>query len=82
MKEEIILIPIERIRVVNPRVRDKRKFAKVVDNIRSVGLKKPIQVSPREVQPGEPPAYDLICGQGRMEAFQALGYHEAQRGGD
>jgi len=76
MNEKIELIPISRIRVVNPRVRDKRKFAKVVESIRNVGLKKPIQVSPRAVPKGEPPAYDLVCGQGRMEACQALGYCE------
>lgn len=76
MSREIELIQISRIRVVNPRVRDKRKFAKVVESIRNVGLKKPIQVSPRAVPKGEPPAYDLVCGQGRMEACQALGYTE------
>ncbi len=76
MKEDIVLIPLSRIRVVNPRVRDKRKFATVVASIRNVGLKKPIQVSARAVPNGEPAAYDLICGQGRMEAFQALGYPE------
>lgn len=76
MKTEIALIPIARIRVVNPRVRDKRKFVRVLESIRNVGLKKPIQVSPRGVPVGEPPAYDLICGQGRMEAFQMLGQEE------
>lgn len=76
MKKEIALIPIASIRVVNPRVRDKRKFVRVLESIRNVGLKKPIQVSLREIPPGEPPAYDLICGQGRMEAFQMLGHDE------
>ncbi len=76
MNEQIELVPIASIRVVNPRARDKRKFAKVVESIRNVGLKKPIQVSPRAVAKGESPAYDLVCGQGRIEAFQALGYGE------
>lgn len=76
MKEKIILIPISSIRVVNPRVRDKRKFARVLDSIRNLGLKKPIQVSPRETGKGDARTYDLICGQGRMEAFQSLGYEE------
>ena len=74
MKREVTDIPVDRIRVVNPRIRDKRKFATVVESIRNLGLKKPIQVSPRPVVKGEPPAYDLICGQGRVEAFQQLGY--------
>jgi ParB family chromosome partitioning protein len=76
MNEPIVTIPLARIRVVNPRARDKRKFARVVESIRNVGLKKPIQVSPRAVPKAERPAYDLVCGQGRMEAFQALGYTE------
>ncbi|MFT3990588.1 MAG: ParB N-terminal domain-containing protein, partial [Luteolibacter sp.] len=76
MNTNITLIPIASIRVVNPRVRDKRKFRRVLDSIQNVGLKKPIQVSPRHVSPGQPPAYDLICGQGRMEAFQMLGEQE------
>ncbi|MGE9268110.1 MAG: ParB/RepB/Spo0J family partition protein [Verrucomicrobiales bacterium] len=76
MKEKIILIPIATIRVVNPRVRDKNKFSKVVESIRNVGLKKPIQVTPRKSPQDAPLVYDLICGQGRMEAFQALGLTE------
>ncbi|MCW1912914.1 ParB/RepB/Spo0J family partition protein [Luteolibacter sp. GHJ8] len=76
MSQKIELVEIAEIRVANPRVRDKRKFAKVVESIRNVGLKKPIQVSPRVVAPGEPSGFDLVCGQGRMEAFQALGFTE------
>lgn len=76
MKEKIQLIPIDRIRIVNPRFRDKKKFAKVLDSIRNIGLKKPIQVSPRPASTKEEGGYNLICGQGRIEAFQALGYPE------
>jgi ParB family transcriptional regulator, chromosome partitioning protein len=39
-------------------------------------LKKPIQVSLRSAQEGDEPGYDLVCGQGRMEAFTALGHKE------
>lgn len=74
MKDEIQMIAIDRIRVLNPRVRDKKKFAVIVESIRNVGLKKPIQVSLRSS--GEDPGYDLVCGQGRMEAFIALGHRE------
>lgn len=76
MKEKIQLIPIDRIRIVNPRFRDKKKFAKVLESIRNMGLKKPIQVSPRPGSTKEEGGYNLICGQGRIEAFQALGYPE------
>jgi len=77
MENEVIFIPLERIRIMNPRCRDRRKFEKIIESIRNLGLKKPIQVSLRN---GNPPDgqlnYDLVCGQGRIEAFQALGYLE------
>jgi len=76
MNESVILIPIERIRILNPRLRDRKKFEKVVNSIRNLGLKKPIKVSSRIVKDGEEPGYDLVCGQGRIEACQALGYTE------
>lgn len=65
---KIQMIPIENIRVINPRDRGKKKFGQIVSNIADIGLKKPITVCPRA--DGK---YDLICGQGRLEAFQQLG---------
>lgn len=76
MSETVIHIPIDRIRILNPRVRERKKFEKVLNSIRSLGLKKPIKVSSRIVKNGEEPGYDLVCGQGRIEACQALGYSE------
>src|SRR5665213_1489160 len=70
------MIPIERIRILNPRHRDKRKFELIVQSIRNLGLKKPIQVSLRSTDEPEGPGYDLVCGQGRMEAFLVLGHKE------
>jgi len=64
------MIPISQVRLLNPRARSKAKFNDMVKNIAAVGLKKPITVAERE---GEPGLYDLICGQGRLEAYQALG---------
>ncbi len=76
MKEEIVPIPIDQIRILNPRHRDRRKFELVIESIKTLGLKKPIKVSVRpDRKEGEPP-YDLVCGQGRIEAFKALGYLE------
>ena len=72
MNESLTLIPIERIRILNPRVRDPKKFEKVLRSIRNLGLKKPIKVSSRIVKNGEESGYDLVCGQGRIEAYQAL----------
>jgi ParB family chromosome partitioning protein len=73
MKEERIeLIPIAEINIPNPRSRNKLQFQSIVVNIDSVGLKKPITVSRRELAP-DGTRYDLVCGQGRLEALSALG---------
>ncbi|MBY0612773.1 MAG: ParB N-terminal domain-containing protein [Beijerinckiaceae bacterium] len=69
---EIRSIPVDLITVLNPRVRNKRIFQELVDSIAHLGLKKPITVSQR---PGKT-RYDLVCGQGRLEAFVALGQAE------
>jgi ParB family transcriptional regulator, chromosome partitioning protein len=72
---EIRIVPIDKIRVVNPRTRNKIIFADIIKNISRVGLKKPITVSQRESTNGDC-SYDLVCGQGRLEAFVALGAKE------
>ena len=69
----VTMIPIAQIRLLNPRARNKEKFADMVSNIAIVGLRKPITVAPREEEPG---TYDLVCGQGRLEALQALDQSE------
>ena len=76
MKDDVIMVPIDSIRVINPRHREKKRFEMIVQSIRNLGLKKPIQVSLRLAAEGEEPGYDLVCGQGRMEAFIALGHKE------
>ena len=76
MNDEVQLIPIDRIRILNPRHRDQSKFALIVQSIKNLGLKKPIQVSLRAENEDEGPGYDLVCGQGRIEAFRALGFTE------
>ena len=76
MSDEVKMIPIERIRILNPRYRDQKRFELIVQSIKNLGLKMPIQVSLRSENEPEEPGYDLICGQGRMEAFMALGHKE------
>ena len=76
MNDEVKMIPIEQIRIVNYRHRDPKRFAAIVQNIKNVGLKMPIQVSRRPATEKEEAGYDLICGQGRLEAFIALGFKE------
>lgn len=71
----IEMIPVDRITVINPRVRNKKTFRQIVESISKVGLKKPITVSRNQNGDGEA-AYQLVCGQGRLEAFISLGEHE------
>ena len=71
-EKNIEWIPIAEIRVVNPRSRNKIKFQLIVSSIDAVGLKKPITVFRRAIEP-DGTRYDLVCGQGRMEAMTALG---------
>jgi ParB family chromosome partitioning protein len=76
MNDDVQMIPIEQIRILNPRHRDAKKFQVVVQSIQNLGLKKPIQVSRRTLSEDGGPGYDLVCGQGRMEAFRVLGHKE------
>ncbi|WP_233888038.1 plasmid partitioning protein RepB C-terminal domain-containing protein [Paraburkholderia flagellata] len=68
----IEMVPLEKIRILNPRSRSKRHQDAIVENIATVGLKKPITVSCRTSGGGF--SYDLVCGQGRLEAVRSLGY--------
>jgi ParB family transcriptional regulator, chromosome partitioning protein len=72
--QSVEMIPIARITVINPRIRNQRIFKEIIDSIAEVGLKKPITVTRHDDADG--PRYDLVCGQGRLEAFQALGQTE------
>lgn len=72
--QRVEMIPINRIAVVNPRVRNKKLFKEIVDNIALLGLKRPITVTRRSEAGG--PYYDLVCGQGRLEAYRSLGQRE------
>ena len=75
--EEVQMIPLDRIRVMNPRARDPKRFKRVVASIGQVGLKKPITVSLRgDSTVRQDAVYDLVCGQGRLEAFHTLGESE------
>lgn len=73
---EVVMVPVTAIRVGNPRVRDRRKFEQIVENIRTIGLKRPITVTEGKADAAGIPTFDLVCGQGRLEAFIALGQSE------
>jgi ParB family chromosome partitioning protein len=69
------MILVDQITVINPRIRNRKNFRQIVDSISKVGLKKPITVNRNQNGDGEPP-YQLVCGQGRLEAFISLGERE------
>ena len=72
--QSIEIIPISAIDVVNPRARNRRIFKEIVTSVAELGLKRPITVKRRSGD-GEP-SFDLVCGQGRLEAYQTLGQRE------
>jgi ParB family chromosome partitioning protein len=74
-KSVLKMISITDIEVLNPRERNTRIFEDIVGNIKQIGLKKPITVTPRKTDEGLL-KYLLVCGEGRMKAFKALGESE------
>lgn len=72
---EIRTIRLSSVEVLNPRERNAHAFEEIVRNIKLIGLKKPIVVTARpSVNGGE--RYVLVCGEGRLKAFKALGEEE------
>lgn len=69
---DIQMIPIDKITVINSRDRSEKSFQAVKGNIESVGLKKPVTVRPADDGDG----YELVCGEGRLKSFIALGQKE------
>ena len=70
--ESVTFVPISRIEILNSRDRNMKVFEEIVDNIRSIGLKKPITVTERPGEDGQV-KYLLVCGEGRLNAFRILG---------
>ena len=70
--QAIEYVPINQIQVLNPRTRSRKLHREIVENIEAVGLKRPVTVrrNPGTAQ------YDLVCGEGRLEAFRILGETE------
>lgn len=72
--QTIEMIPVDAIHVLNPRARNRRQHREIVENISTIGLKRPITVSRRKADKAV--RYDLVCGEGRLEAFRMLGETE------
>ncbi len=70
--QTIEMIAIDEINILNPRVRNQKTFKNITENITKVGLKRPITVRALESEVNGK-KYDLVCGQGRIEAFQSHG---------
>ncbi len=64
----IVMIPVSKIHVLNPRDRGRNKFQQIAANIGAIGLKKPVTVVIGSVKNGDT-TYNLVCGQGRLEAY-------------
>lgn len=72
LSSELKMIPLDSIEVLNTRERNSRVFDEIVGNIKNIGLKKPITVTPRPGADGTE-RYLLICGEGRLKAYKTLG---------
>ena len=68
----ILEVKVADVFVSNPRKRQQREFAELVESISSIGLKRPITVCV-EGKSGQGNRYNLVCGEGRLEAFKLLG---------
>jgi ParB family transcriptional regulator, chromosome partitioning protein len=75
-ESHVFMIPVKQIRVINPRSRDQKVFARIVDSISAAGLKRPITVTLGQPGDDRSEMFDLVCGQGRLEAFIKLGAEE------
>ena len=64
-------VPIDQVKVINSRNREKEQFTMNVESIESVGLMKPIRVNDKFLE--STGVYELICGEGRLLAHQQLG---------
>jgi ParB family transcriptional regulator, chromosome partitioning protein len=70
--DEVRLIPISAVAVVSSRARNRQRFMELTESVASVGLKRPITV--RKGKAAD--SYELVCGEGRLKAFRALGQKE------
>lgn len=75
VSKRVAMIPVDRITVLNPRARERRRFREIVENIGKVGLKRPITVTRIASEDGSE-AYGVVCGEGRLKACVELGQTE------
>ena len=73
-ERQLELIPIDKIDVPNSRKRDDESFKEMVRSISELGLYQPIRVNGQHFK--KTGKYELIYGEGRLEAFRQLGETE------
>ena len=71
-----LMIPPEKIKVINPRNRDEEQFKMNVQSIDNNGMLMPIRVNDKFLE--KTGFYELICGEGRLIAHQRLGKTEIE----
>ena len=69
-----MMIPVEKVKVINPRIRDEEQFQMNVQSIENNGMLMPIRVNDKFLE--KTGLYELICGEGRLIAHQRLGKTE------
>jgi ParB family chromosome partitioning protein len=73
--DKILMVPVNEIYILNPRIRNQVIADEIHRNICSIGLKRPITVTlSTNSKIGK--KYDLVCGQGRLEAYIDAGETE------
>ena len=68
------MVPIDKIKVINSRLRGEEQFQMNVQSIDAVGLLKPILVNDKFLSASG--LYELVCGEGRLIAHERLGADE------
>lgn len=68
------MVPVDKIKVINSRLRDEQQFQMNVQSIDAVGLLKPILVNDKFLASSG--CYELVCGEGRLTAHKRLGAAE------
>jgi ParB family chromosome partitioning protein len=69
-----VMVPVEKIKVINPRIREEEQFRMNVQSIENIGMLMPIRVNDKFLE--KTGFYELICGEGRLIAHQRLGRTE------
>jgi len=72
MATHVEMVPIDKVTVLNSRTRNRKQHRAFVENIDAIGLKRPMTARRRPCSDGSY-RYEVVCGEGRLEALKALG---------